>query len=90
MENKEQIKNQDQLGLVSSNHDDHENDQSVSNKRKSKSDDDSECKSKKTSTCDQEESVTGKPNLNNASNQNLELEIRQVHFDSLSPTFSCI
>ena len=92
MENKEQRINQNQLGLgpISSNQADHENDRSVGNKRKSKSDDDSECKSKKTSTCDQEESVTGKPNLNNASNQNLELEIRQVHFDSLSPTFSCI
>jgi hypothetical protein len=82
MENKEQTINQDHLELVSSNQDDHENDRSVGTKRKSKSDDDKECKAMKTSTCDQEESVNSKPNLNIASNQNLEQEERQVNSSS--------
>jgi hypothetical protein len=83
MENEEKTINQDQLGHVSGNQDDHENDRSVSKKRKSKCDDESE-----TSTCNQEESFTTEANLNIASN--FEQEEKQVHFDSLNPRFFCI
>ena len=89
MENKEQRINQNQLGLgpISSNQADHENDRSVGNKRKSKSDDNNEGKAMKTSTCDQEESLTRKPDLN--VNSNLEQEKIQVNFYNLCRKLFC-